>query len=110
MDIYIHQHGKIGDVILCNGLVRYLLKKKFRNNKIYIFCRSRHLKAIKFMYRDQKRIKLIPFNENPKLKDEKFYNRVVELMEQEIVLKFDKREGKAADFYDVDNTEPEQYP
>ena len=31
-------------------------------------------------------------------------------MEQEIVLKFDKREGKAADFYDVDNTEPEQYP
>ncbi len=71
MDIYIHQHGKIGDVILCNGLVRYLLKKKFRNNKIYIFCRSRHLKAIKFMYRDQKRIKLIPFNENPKLKDEK---------------------------------------
>ena len=45
-----------------------------------------------------------------KLKDEKFYNRVVELMEQEIVLKFDKREGKAADFYDVDNTEPEQYP
>jgi len=45
-----------------------------------------------------------------KLEDEKFYNRVVELMEQEIVLKFDKREGKAADFYDVDNTEPEQYP
>jgi hypothetical protein len=71
MDTYIHQHGKIGDMILCNGLVRYLLKKKFRNNKIYLFCRSRHLKAIKFMYRDQKRIKLIPFNENPKLKDEK---------------------------------------
>ena len=45
-----------------------------------------------------------------KLENEKFYNRVVELMEQEIVLKFDKREGKAADFYDVDNTEPEQYP
>jgi len=45
-----------------------------------------------------------------KLEDKKFYNRVVELMEQEIVLKFDKREGKAADFYDVDNAEPEQYP
>jgi len=45
-----------------------------------------------------------------KLENEKFYNRVVELMEQEIVLKFDKREGKATDFYDVDYTEPEQYP
>ena len=71
MDIYIHQHGRLGDMILCNGLIRYLLKKKYKKNKIYIFCRSRHLKAVTFMYRDQKRIKLIPFNENLNLKDEK---------------------------------------
>ena len=71
MDTYIHQHGRIGDMILCNGLIRYLLKNIYRNNKIYIFCRSRHLKAVKFMYRDQQRIKIIPFNENPNLKDEK---------------------------------------
>jgi len=41
-----------------------------------------------------------------KLEDEKFYNRVVEIMEHEVVLKFDKRHGNAADFYDVDNAEP----
>ena len=70
MDTYIHQHGRLGDMILCNGLIRYLLKNK-NKNKIYIFCRSRHLKSVKFMYRDEKRIKIIPFNENPKLKDEK---------------------------------------
>ena len=58
-------------MILCNGLIRYLLKKKYRKNKIYIFCRSRHLKSVNFMYRDQKRIKIIPFNENPYLNDEK---------------------------------------
>jgi recombination protein RecA len=40
-----------------------------------------------------------------KLKEEKFYNRVVEIMEHEIVLKFDKRHGNAAEFYDVDNAE-----
>ena len=71
MDTYIHQHGKLGDLILCNGLIRHLLKKKYRKNKIYIFCRSRHLKSVNFMYRDQKRIKIIPFNEHPQLKDEK---------------------------------------
>jgi len=34
-----------------------------------------------------------------KLDDEKFYNRVVELMEQEVVMKFDKRLGSAEEFY-----------
>jgi len=61
-------------------------------------------------YNDNTTDKFQSKNWNEKLKDKKFYNRVVELMEQEIVLKFDKREGKAADFYDVDNKEPEQYP
>ena len=61
-------------------------------------------------YKDGKTVKFQTKQWNEKLEDKKFYNRVIELMEQEIVLKFDKREGKAADFYDVDNTEPEQYP
>ena len=61
-------------------------------------------------YKDGKTVKFQTKQWNEKLEDKKFYNRVIELMEHEIVLKFDKREGKAADFYDVDNTEPEQYP
>jgi len=40
-----------------------------------------------------------------KLKDKKFYNRVIELMEEEVVLKFDKRLGDASSFYDVDGEE-----
>ena len=34
-----------------------------------------------------------------KLNDEKFYNRVIELLEQEVVMKFDKRLGTAEEFY-----------
>ena len=69
-NIYIHQFSTLGDMILCNGLIRILSKK---NNTSYlnIFCRSRFLKIIKFMYRDHKSIKLIPINEHPKLTDEK---------------------------------------
>lgn len=71
MDTYIHQHGRLGDMILCNGLVRHLLESKNKRNKIYIFCRSSHLKSVKFMYRDEKKIKIVPLNENLNLKDEK---------------------------------------
>ena len=71
MDTYIHQHARLGDMILCNGLIRHMHESKNKRDKIYIFCRSRHLKSVKFMYRDEKRIKIIPFNENPNLKDEK---------------------------------------
>ena len=88
MDTYIHQHARLGDMILCNGLIRYLLKKKSKNEKIYLFCRSRHLKSVKFMYRDQKRIKLISFNENPNLNDEKLLakyeiNKAIHIVDKE---------------------------
>lgn len=34
-----------------------------------------------------------------KLENEKFYNRILELMDEEIILRFDSREGNASDFY-----------
>ena len=34
-----------------------------------------------------------------KLNEEKFYNRVIELLEKEVVMKFDKRLGNAEEFY-----------
>ena len=37
-----------------------------------------------------------------KLEDEEFRTRVMEIMDEEIVLKFDKREGDADDFYDIE--------
>jgi recombination protein RecA len=35
-----------------------------------------------------------------KLQNEKFYNRVLEIMDEEIIMKFDKRTGDADNFYD----------
>jgi len=37
---------------------------------------------------------------NEKLKSEKFRNRILQIMDEEVIMKFDKREGKAEDFYD----------
>ena len=37
-----------------------------------------------------------------KLKDKKFKTRVLEIMDEQIIRKFDTREGSAEDFYDVD--------
>ena len=69
-NLYIHQHSRLGDMILCNGLIR-ILSKKNKNHQLNIFCRSKHVRLIEYMYRDNKKIKLIPLNENSKLKNEK---------------------------------------
>ena len=86
MDTYIHQHTGLGDMILCNGLIRHLLGKTNKSDKFYIFCRSRYLKLVKFMYRDEKRIKLIPLKENLKLNDKKLLinyecNKIIKIIE-----------------------------
>jgi len=40
-----------------------------------------------------------------KLQDEKFRNRVLEIMDDEIIMKFDKRLGEAEDFYTLEGEE-----
>ena len=37
-----------------------------------------------------------------KLKDEKFRKRALEIMDEEVVLRFEERSGDASDFYDID--------
>jgi hypothetical protein len=37
-----------------------------------------------------------------KLKDEKFKTRVLEIMDEDIIMRFEKKEGKAENFYDID--------
>ena len=64
MDTYIFQHMGLGDMILCNGLIRHILEKKSKKEKIYIFSLNRNLKATQFMYRDEKRINVIGIDEN----------------------------------------------
>jgi len=40
-----------------------------------------------------------------KLEDEKFKKRILQLMDEEVILRFEKKEGKADSFYDVDQEE-----
>ena len=40
-----------------------------------------------------------------KLQEPKFRQRVMDIMDEEVILKFEKRQGKAEDFYDVDKEE-----
>ena len=35
-----------------------------------------------------------------KLNEQKFYDRVIELLEEEVIMKFDKRIGNSSDFYE----------
>ena len=37
-----------------------------------------------------------------KLRNEKFKNRILQLMDEEIIMRFDKKEGQAAEYYDID--------
>jgi len=40
-----------------------------------------------------------------KMESEKFYNRVLQLIEEEVILRFDKKDGEASEFYDIDGEE-----
>ena len=37
-----------------------------------------------------------------KLEDDKFRNRILQIMEEEVILKFEKKEVDAKEFYDID--------
>lgn len=51
-------------------------------------------------------VKFQPSRWKEKIQEEDFKARILELMDEEIILKFDKREGSASDFYDIeDDTE-----
>ncbi len=43
-----------------------------------------------------------------KLESEKFKTRVLEIMDEEVVMKFDNRQGSASDFYDTEMNKEEQ--
>ena len=45
----IYHHLGMGDCIECHGIVRYY---KEIYDKVYVFCKSKYLKSVKFMYRD----------------------------------------------------------
>ena len=53
-------------------------------------------------YKDGKTEKFQAAKWMDKLKSEKFKNRIMEIMDEEVIMKFDTREGNASDFYEID--------
>ena len=47
-------------------------------------------------------VKFQPSKWKENIQEEAFKARILELMDEEIILKFDKREGKATEFYDIE--------
>ena len=64
----IYQHLGLGDIILCNGLIRHLISTEINSKKFFLICKNSNSKSASFMYRDIKNLKIIPINEK---KDEK---------------------------------------
>ena len=52
---------------------------------------------------DGKSIKFQPSKWNEKIQEESFRTRVLELMDEEVILKFDRREGDANEYYDIES-------
>ena len=53
--------------------------------------------------KDGNKVKFQPSKWKEKIQDESFRNRILELMDEEVILKFDKREGDANEYYDIEN-------
>lgn len=64
MKIFIYQHLGMGDMISNNGLIRHIVEINPKTKFFYIFCKIKYIQAIKFMYRDLKKIKVVPVNNN----------------------------------------------
>lgn len=55
---YIYHHLGLGDHIICNGMVRHFLEQ-FK--KVSIFCHSHYSENIRYLYRDNEDINIMPF-------------------------------------------------
>ena len=50
-------------------------------------------------------VKFQPSKWKEKIQDETFRARILKIMDEEVILKFDKREGTASNFYDIEGEE-----
>lgn len=57
--IYIHQHLGLGDMLICNGLIRSLLER-IPNQNFTIYCKHHNCDSVRFMYHDEPRIYIQP--------------------------------------------------
>ena len=59
-------------------------------------------------YKDGTDEKFQPSKWKDMLTNQKFRDRILEIMDEEVILKFDKRQGEASDFYDIENEDIEK--
>ena len=73
---------------------------------------SEHLKQsgawYSLQYKDGAEEKFQPSKWKNMLTNQKFRDRVLDIMDEEVILKFDKRQGEAADFYDIEKENIEE--
>lgn len=58
-ELCIYHHLGVGDIIDCNGMVRFIADNS-SFEKINIFIKSQHADMVKYMYRDNKKIHIVP--------------------------------------------------
>ena len=63
-DLYIHHHLGLGDMIHCNGMIRYILENLADVRDVYTFSKNRYVEMTNWMYRDEPRIKVVCIDEN----------------------------------------------
>ena len=68
--IYILHHLGLGDHFHCNGVVRFLLKEKYKDTKVLLFAKQKYLEMVQFMYRDLHNLKVIPISNDEKIEQE----------------------------------------
>lgn len=63
-DLVVYHHLGLGDMIHCNGMVRYLLGRLAGDRCVHVFCKRRNAPMTRWMYRDQERIRVIEIDES----------------------------------------------
>lgn len=63
-NIFIHTHLGLGDHIVCNGMVRYILKNCDNSTIIKLLVKNKYQSIVADMYRDETRIEMFPVEES----------------------------------------------
>jgi hypothetical protein len=70
---YIYHHLGLGDHIICNGIVRYYSELY---DKVSVFCKPHNYESVKYMYRDDKNIDILPIGEDSDVNNYIMLNKI----------------------------------
>lgn len=57
---YLYTHLGLGDIILCNGLIRNVCKQK---QHVTIFCKPKYYVSVSYMLRDLQNLNILPYDD-----------------------------------------------